>query len=130
MQADIRAGANRGQGLGLGEDLGVGTDADFQILRPGTVLDERLLEARYGLGSGLDRRKVAADGLADTRTHLVLPGGVATGLFLDDPLEQADREGDAAGLDGLQGGWAPVARGKRDRAATRHCWREWRRRYR
>ena len=34
MQADIGAGADRRQRLAFGEDLGVGADADFEVLRP------------------------------------------------------------------------------------------------
>ena len=35
-------GADGGHRLTLGEDLGVGADADFQVLAPGALLDQRL----------------------------------------------------------------------------------------
>ena len=44
MNADLGAVADRRHGLRLGEDLGVRTDPDLEILRPGALGDEVLLE--------------------------------------------------------------------------------------
>ncbi len=50
----------------------------------------------------LDRRQVGAEGLAELAADLLGALRVAAGALLDHPLQQADGEGDAAGLDRLQ----------------------------
>ena len=63
MQAGIHAGADRGQHRRLGEDLGVGADADFEILAPGALRDQHLLQP-HSLGRArLELRQVVADQL-------------------------------------------------------------------
>ena len=47
--ADLRAVADRRHRRRLGEDLGIGADADLEIGRPGAARDQRLLQ-RLGLG--------------------------------------------------------------------------------
>src|SRR5579863_1684534 len=61
MKADFGTGADRRHRLRLGEDLGVGADADFEVLRPETALYQRLLEALGCFGTGTDAGKVGAD---------------------------------------------------------------------
>ena len=46
MDADVGAGADRRHRLRLGEDLGVRTDADLEVLRPRALRDQRVLEPR------------------------------------------------------------------------------------
>jgi hypothetical protein len=54
MKPDAGAGADGRERLRLGEDLGVGADADLEILRPEAACDERRFEPRRLLGAGLD----------------------------------------------------------------------------
>ena len=100
--ADLRAVAHRGHGRRLGEDLGVGADADLEIGRPGAARHQGLLE-RLGLGRArLDGGDVGADDLVQLLAHLLGARRIALGVLLDQPLEQAHREGDAGRLDRLQ----------------------------
>ena len=46
MDADLGARADRRHRLRLGEDLGIGADADLEILRPRLLRDQRVLEPR------------------------------------------------------------------------------------
>ena len=67
MHAGVHAGADRGHRLRLGEDLGVRADADLQVLAPGALLDQHLLQP-HGLGRARasacsGRRRRAADDL-------------------------------------------------------------------
>ena len=48
-------------GWALGEDLGVGTDADLEILRPDPLRDEHVLEARRVRRTGTDVVQAVAD---------------------------------------------------------------------
>ena len=61
MQARIHAGADGGQGRGLGEDLRVRADADFEILAPGALGHQNVLEVHGLCGAGLERLEIVAD---------------------------------------------------------------------
>ncbi len=102
MQADFRAETDRGHGLALGEHLGVRADADLQILRPGVARDQRLLQFHGRFGAGHDLREILADQFVQLRADLARLGRIATGLFLDHALQEADRERHASRLDRRQ----------------------------
>ena len=108
--------ADGGHRRRLGEHLGVGADADLEILRPHLLLDEEPLQRHRRLGARLEPGEV----VADRRRHLGADRGGLLGraarLLLDHPLEHRDREGDAGRLHRLevdrreQKGLARVAR--------------------
>ena len=102
MDAGVQEGADGRERLRLGEDLGVRPDADLEILAPGALRDEHLLEAR-----GLARARLEpGEILADEAHDLGADGGrglrVAARPLLDHALEHRDGEGDARRLDRLQ----------------------------
>ena len=102
VNADFGKMTDRGKHRRLGEDLGVGADADLEILRPHALADEQRLQGHRLLRAGLEAGEVVADDGADLladRRRLV--GGAAR-LLLDDALEHRDGEGDPGGLDHLQ----------------------------
>jgi hypothetical protein len=102
QHADLRARPHRGHGRRLGEDLGVGTYAHLQVLRPLAALDQFGLQPG-GLGRArAQARQVGADQRLHADADFLGAAGVAARLFLDHPLQQADGEGDARRLDGLQ----------------------------
>ena len=95
-------GADRGHRLRLGEDLGVGADADLEVLAPGALADQHLLQ-RHRLGrAGLQRRQVVADQPGHLGADRRRGGQVAAGALLDHPLQHGDREGHAGRLQRLQ----------------------------
>ena len=102
VDADVRAGANRGHRLTLGENLRVGTDADLEILGPHALRDQHVLEPARLVRARPDLLQVRADDRRDRRAQAFGSSRVAACLFLDDALEQARDEGDAARLDRLQ----------------------------
>ena len=100
--ADLGAVAHRGHRRRLGEDLGIGADADFEVRRPGAACHQRLLQ-RLGLGRArLYGADIGADDRVQLAPHLLGARGIALGMFLDQPLQQADGEGDAGSLERLQ----------------------------
>ncbi|TMH56381.1 MAG: hypothetical protein E6H55_16990 [Betaproteobacteria bacterium] len=101
MQADQRAVSDRGHWLRLGENLGIGADPHFEVLRPGTLLNEHLLDARSFVRAGPNRREVVAEDSLQARTYGLGAPRVAARLFLDDSLQRARHECDPGGLDGL-----------------------------
>ena len=102
MDADLGAGADRGHRLRLGEDLGIGSDAHFEVLRPRALADQHLLQfGRLGR-AGADRGEVVADHRDNRGAHGFRPRRIAARLFLDHPFERARDERDAARLDRLQ----------------------------
>ena len=107
MQPGIGARADGGHRLGLGEDLGVGTDADFEILAPGALLDQHRLSRAASGEPGLSLREIVADQRVDLGADLGGGGRIAARPLLDDALDHRDGEGDARRLDRLQ-----VDRGK------------------
>ena len=102
MQADIGAITDRGHRLGLGEDLRIGADADFEILRPHALLDQRRLDLGGLVGTSLEVSQRVADDRDDALADLLGERRVARRFFLDDPLDHRAGESDAAGLDGLE----------------------------
>jgi len=100
--ADLGPGAHRGQHGGLGENFGIGPDADFQVLRPEIFLDQVFAHLGRFFRAGANVGYRGADGLADLRTDAGGIGRAAPGAFFDDPFEHAVGKRDAAGLDHLQ----------------------------
>ena len=99
--------------LGFGEDLGVGTDSDLEILRPGALLHQHLLQFHRLRRTGPELRQITADQAADGGADFSGGGRIAAGPFLDDAFEHRGGEGDAAGFQRLQidGGQQPGLRG-------------------
>ena len=89
-------------GLALGEDLGVRADADFEVLAPGALFDQHLLEVLGFGGAGLQLGEIVADEAGDLGADGAGGVGVAAGAFLDDALQHGDGEGHAGGFDGLE----------------------------
>ena len=102
MQPDLGADADPGHRRSLGEHLGVGSDADLEVLRPHAPLDQRRLQRHRLVGARHDAGQVETDALADLAADRVGGGRVPLGLLLDHPLQHAGGEGDPARLDGLQ----------------------------
>ena len=100
--SDRHAGAHRRHRAGLGEDLGVRTEADLEVRTPPAGGDHRLPEPKRLGRTGTQVRHVVADRLEDPGAG---PGGerrIAVRGLLDHPLQHALDEGDARGLDGLE----------------------------
>ena len=102
VQPHRRAPAHRRHRLGLGEHLGVGPDADFEILGPETFRDQGGLDPGRLLRARPDIAQSVADHRADPLANGGGAGGVALGLFLDHALQHGAGEGHAAGLDRLK----------------------------
>ena len=102
MDAGIHSGADGGHRLRLGEDLGIGADADFQILAPRALLDQHFLQTRRFGRTRLQLRQIIADEPIDLGADLRRGAQVAARAFLDHPLDHGDREGDSRGLDRLE----------------------------
>ena len=95
VEPGVRAAAHRGHRLRLGEDLGVRTDPDLEILAPGALRDQHLLQ-RHRLGrAGLEPAQVVADQALDLRADRRRGGEIAPGALLDHALQHRGREGDA-----------------------------------
>ena len=114
VDADLGTGADRRHRLRLGEDLGVRTDADLEILRPRALRAisaslSRAPPASPGARSR-GRRRSARDQRPRTASAL---RRVAARLLLDHALEHARDEGDAGGLDRLQVAGREEATGQR-----------------
>ena len=92
MDTHARAQAHRGHGRTLGEELGIGTDAHLEVLRPHVPGDEDVLDAG-GLGEpGLDAAQIGPDDGLDLSPHALGQRGVAPRPLLDDALEEARDE--------------------------------------
>ena len=106
-------------GLGLGEDLGIGPDADLEVLGPGAARDQRRLEPHGLVGAGAQLREILAHQGHDLGPDAGRGGVVAPRTLLDDAFEHRHREGDARRLHGLEvdGGEQPGPAGV---AALRH----------
>jgi hypothetical protein len=100
--ADVGARAHRGQHRRLAEDLGVGPDAHFQVLRPEALLLQERFQAQGLGGSRLDGREVGADLRDHARTDFLCLARVAVSLLFDHALDQAGGEGHAGCLHHLQ----------------------------
>ncbi len=86
MQADLGPVANRRQDLGLGEYLGIRADADFKILAPQALGDQRGLDRLRLRRTRADVAQRGADHRAHPATDRLGAGGIAAGPFLDDPF--------------------------------------------
>ena len=102
MQSRIHAGADRGHGLRLGEDFGVRSDADFEVLAPHAARDQRVLERGCFARAGPQRLKVVADDVHDVLADSFRRLRIAAGALLDHPLDHRDGEGHARRLDRLE----------------------------
>jgi hypothetical protein len=102
VDADACAEADCGHRRTLREQLGVGADADLQVLRPHPPGDEDLLHARRLRRAGPDPAQVGPDDRLDLAPGAVGQRGVAVRALLDHALEQARDERHAARLHGLE----------------------------
>ena len=102
MEAGIGAVADRRHDLGLGEDLGIGPDTDFEILRPHAFVDQQRLELHRRIGTGLELREIIAVQCLDLTAHRRCGGGIAARTLLDDPLQHRDRKRHTGRLDRLK----------------------------
>ena len=69
VDAHLGAQTHRRHRLRLGEDLGIGTDAHLEVLRPGALPDQRFLHLRRLGRAGTDFRQVVADHRDDFAAH-------------------------------------------------------------
>ena len=95
-------GADRGHRRRLGEHFRIGADADFQILAPGVLIDQHLLQLHRFRRAGLELREIVAD-----QPHHFLADGlrrrrIAARPLLDHALQHRDRKGDARRFQHLQ----------------------------
>src|SRR5262249_9760711 len=102
MDPDLGPGAHRRHRLSLGEDLRVGADSDFELLRPHALRQQRVLDGARLRGARTDVAQVAADDRDDRVADGLRLPRVAARLLFDDALEQTGHERDAARLDRLQ----------------------------
>ena len=102
MQAHRRPPPHRGHRLRLGEHLGVGADADFEILGPDALRDQGRLHLLGFLGPGPDVAEAVADHRTDALANSACPGRVAFGALLDHAFQHGPGKGDAARLDRLK----------------------------
>jgi hypothetical protein len=97
---DTRAhGAHR---LRLGEHLGIRADPHFQVLRPGTLCQQGLLELSRLFRAWLHGRQVVAHDGHDGSAHGCGLAGVAAGLLFDHAFEHAGHKGHAGRFQCLQ----------------------------
>src|SRR5262249_219840 len=101
QNADGLPGTDRGKRLRFGEDFRVRPDADLEILRPVTQLDEPLLQAQCFRRTGHDLLERRAQRLLELRSQSIRTLRVAGGAILEDTLEQRTYEGDTARFDRL-----------------------------
>ncbi|MNR37114.1 hypothetical protein D3C85_1551070 [compost metagenome] len=87
MNAHVGAHAHTRQRLALGEDLGVRTDADLQILAPGPGRDQGLLQSRSFRRARLQPMQVVADQVADMVANARRRRQIAARPFLDHPFQ-------------------------------------------
>ncbi len=102
MHADQRAMADRGHRLRLGEDFGVGPDAHFEVLRPGALLDQDLLDPRRLGRARAHTRQVVAEDPLQPGAYRVGAARVTARLLFDHALQGARDKRDAGRLDRLQ----------------------------
>jgi hypothetical protein len=102
VNADVGTGADRRHRLRLGEDLGIGTDADFEILRPQAIGLQHVLDASGLLGARPHAAQVVPDDARDLAPHGIGARRVTACLLLDHALQHARDERHAGGLDRLQ----------------------------
>src|SRR6185437_12645337 len=113
MNADVGPGADGRHRLSFGEDLGVRPDANFQILRPDALRDERALDGIRLGRAGTNIAQVVADDRDDRLPHRLSLAGIAACLLFDHALEEAGDERHTAGLDRLKIAWREQPWGSR-----------------
>jgi hypothetical protein len=102
MDTDLRSGADRGHRLRFGEDFGVGTNADLEVLRPDAAPDQDLLQ-RLGVGGARPDVVQTLSNHAENRLpKAVRARGIAARLLLDDTFQEAGDERHTGCLDRLQ----------------------------
>ena len=101
VQAHRRAPPDRRHRLRLREDLGVGADADFEILRPQPLGQKHTFDLGRLRRTGDKPREAVADDPADLGAYGLRAIGIARRLFLDHAFDHRGGEGHATGLDGL-----------------------------
>src|SRR5690606_4312453 len=120
VEADIGTIADRRHGLALGEDFGIGADADLQILRPDPARDEPRLDGGGLVRARFQLRKIVADQPGNVGADRIGTFRRAPRLLFYHALQKRDDEGDAGSLYRLK-----VDRGKQARpgrvAAPRHA---------
>src|SRR5437667_12039014 len=121
LQANQRAVANARHRLRLGKYFRVGSNADFEILRPRALFDQHALYPCRFLRARANRGEVIAKNILNTLADRFGFVRVAPRLFFDDPFEHAGDESYTGGLDGLQitGREQPGSRGVWLRMAIR-----------
>ena len=77
-------------------------DADFEILAPGLLRDQHLLETHGFRRPRFQLRQIVADKPRDFGPDRGSRGWIAAGALLDYPLQHRHRKGDAGRLDDLQ----------------------------
>lgn len=86
----------------LGEDLGVGTDGDFKILRPEPIVDQCALEVHCALAAGHNSMDCSTNCLLELGANFGSSAEIASSALLDHPLDRRNGKGDASRFDGLQ----------------------------
>jgi hypothetical protein len=112
MNAHLSADANSRRRLALREDLCIGADANFEVLRPHALRNQHFLDAARSRGSRTNVVQVVADDGGDRVAKAFGSRRIAARLFFDHAFEKTGNECHAAGLDCLQ-----VARRQQPRAA-------------
>ncbi|MNT15990.1 hypothetical protein D3C72_1510730 [compost metagenome] len=102
MHADVRPRAHARQGLALRENLGVGTDADLQILAPGAGFDQGLFQRRRFRRTGLQTTQIVTHQITDMIADARRRRQVAARPLLDHPLQHGGDEGHARRLHRLK----------------------------
>ena len=102
METGVGASPDSRHRLALGEHLGVGADADFQILRPGAGLDQRVLEPHRRGRARLESAEIIAQHAHDLVARFHRAFTAAARALFDHPLKQGFREGHAGGFDRLE----------------------------
>ena len=102
VEPGVVAGSDSRHRLALGEHLGVGANADFQILRPGAGLHQRILEPHRRGRARLESAEIIAQNAHDLLARLRRAFTAAARALFDDALEQGFREGHAGRFDRLQ----------------------------
>src|SRR6185437_13146662 len=119
MEPGVVAGSDCGHWLALCEHLGVGADANLEILRPGACFHERILKPRRRWRARLECAQIFAQNLDDLLSRLRCPLTAAARAFLDDALKQGLRECHAGRFDSLQVDGSKQARARRGAAVRR-----------
>src|SRR5580658_5366612 len=94
--------AHGGKGLGLRENLRIGSYADFEILGPAALFDQEQLKCSGLLGAGSDSRKIHADSRDDISARCCGTAGIPADLLLNHALEKRCNKRHTGRLYGLE----------------------------